>query len=147
MCVCVCVCVASFIPQWPAPFLQHDVFFSICFSFSAFCSSVFCYISLNQFKNVSPCYWWYTSERTLTFSYREYPVMKIFAEASGVHMLEYLYSNICGSGLGMISLIDNSKRFTKMYSSMCFIFPVPQGCEIYGSWDKSRLLPFLSFFW
>lgn len=45
------------------------------------------------------------------------------------------------------SLVDHSKRFTKMYTPMCLIFPLHQGCEIYGSRGKSSLLLSLSLFW
>ena len=45
-----------------------------------------------------------------------------------------------------ISLIDNSKRFTKMYTPMCFIFSVHQGCEIYGSMGQIKSATFSFFF-
>ena len=95
-------------------FLSTMFWDAIVSTFSDFCSSVFS-IYLNQFKNVSPCYWRYTSERTLTFSYDEHPVRNIFAEASGVRMLECLSSNIWGSGLGE----DFSGRsFQKVYKNV-----------------------------
>lgn len=115
-------------------------------AFSAFCSSVFS-IYLNQFKNVSPCYWRYTSERTLTFSYHEHPAMNIFAEASGVRRLDCLCSDIWGSGLGEDFSGRSFQKVYKMYTPMCLIFPLHQACEIYGSRGKSSLLLSLSLFW
>ena len=52
-----------------------------------------------------------------------------------------------GTDWARISLVDHSKRFTKMYTPMCLIFPLHQGCEIYGSGGKSSLLLSLSLFW
>lgn len=83
-----------------------------------------------------PCYRLYPLGIILIFCYNEHPAMNILTQASGVHMLEFLYSTSVTADYAWTLLVDNSKRFIPFICLCDFSFLYSR-----DPWAKSSLLP------